>query len=169
MVDQENLNKFNKIYDKTYSDILKYVIINCHNINDANDIIQEIYFELWKILQKKEINDSNIRSYLIGIAINKIKKHYTLIQKIKTISIFSKNERDIELVDNLKSTINLEDIVIKSESWNKAWDYIKSKSNNDIPKIFYLYYVLELSIKDISKELMVSESYVKNVIARSIK
>ena len=169
MIDQSNLNKFNKIYDKTYSDILKYVIINCHNINDTNDIIQEIYFELWKILQKKEIDDSNIKSYLIGIAINKIKKHYTFIQKIKTISIFSKNERDIELIDNLKSTINLEDIVINSESLDKAWRYIKSKSNNDIPKIFYLYYVLELSIKDISKELMVSQSYVKNIIYRTLK
>ena len=43
MASENNLNKFNKIYDETYSDVLKYIIIKCHDINDANDIIQEVY------------------------------------------------------------------------------------------------------------------------------
>ena len=43
MASGNNLNKFNKIYNETYSDVLKYVIIKCHDINDANDIIQEVY------------------------------------------------------------------------------------------------------------------------------
>lgn len=169
MASQSNLKKFNNIYDKTYSDILKYVIIKCHNVNDANDIIQEVYLEFWKILNKKDIDESNIKSFLIGIAINKIKKHYTIIQKIKTISIFDKNEKDIELIDNLSDSINIEDIIIQKNDWVQIWDHIKSKKNQNIPKIFYLFYVLELSIKDISKELNVSESYIKNNIYRTLK
>jgi len=169
MVDQTNLKKFNRVYDETYSEILKYVIIKCYDINDANDIIQDIYFELWKILNKKDIDLSNIKSYLIGIAINKIKKHYTLLQRIKTISIFSTNDDNIELIDTLESPIDLEDLIIKESEWDEAWDYIKSRKNKNIPKIFYLYYILDLSIKDISKELIVSQSYVKNVIYRTLK
>ena len=96
MASQQNLKKFNSIYDKTYSDLLKYVIIKCHNVNDANDIVQEVYFEFWKILNKKEISDSNIKSFLIGIANNKIKKHYKLIQKIKTISLFNTDNNENE-------------------------------------------------------------------------
>lgn len=169
MASQSNLKIFNNIYDKTYSDILKYVIIKCHNVNDANDIIQEVYLEFWKILNKKNIDESNIKSYLIGIAINKIKKHYTVVQRIKTISIFDKNEKDIELINNLTNGINIENIVIKNEDWEQIWYFIKNKRNQNIPKIFYLYYVLELTIKDISKELQVSESYVKNIIYRTLK
>ena len=60
MANESYLNKFNEIYDATYSDILRYVIIKCHNINDANDIIQEIYLEFWKILNKKEIIYSSL-------------------------------------------------------------------------------------------------------------
>lgn len=164
-----NLNKFNSIYDETYYDILKYIIIKCHNINDANDIIQEIYLEFWKILNKKTIVKENIKSYLIGIATNKIKKHYTLIQKIKTISIFDKNDKNIELIDNISSSIDIEDLIIKDEEYDLIWKYIKSKKNQNIPKIFYLYYVLGLKIKDISQELKVSESYVKNIIYRTLK
>lgn len=169
MASQSNLKIFNNIYDKTYSDILKYIIIKCHNVNDANDIIQEVYLEFWNILNKKNIEETNIKSYLIGIAINKIKKHYTVVQRIKTISIFDKNEKDIELINNLTNGINIENIVIKNEDWEQIWYFIKNKRNQNIPKIFYLYYVLELTIKDISKELQVSESYVKNIIYRTLK
>lgn len=159
----KNLKKFNKIYDETYSDILKYVIIKCHNINDANDIIQDIYLEFWKILNKKTVIDDNIKSYLIGIAVNKIKKHFTIIQKIRTLV----NNED--LVIDIKSNINIEDIIINNEDWNSIWEYIKNKRNQDIPKIFYLHYKLEMSIKGIAKELDVNESYVKNLIYRTLK
>lgn len=169
MIDQANLKKFNEIYDKTYSTILKYVVIKCSNINDANDIIQEIYLELWRIINKKELDSKNIKSYLIGIANNKIKKHYTLIQKFKTISIFSKNEKDIDLIDNVGDDFDLGKFIVEKEEYDEAWNYIKTKKNQDIPKIFYLYYNLELSIKEISKELKVSESYVKNIIYRTLK
>ena len=60
MIDRANLKQFNEIYDKTYSTILKYVVIKCSNINDANDIIQEIYLELWRIINKKELDNTNI-------------------------------------------------------------------------------------------------------------
>lgn len=169
MTSQSNLYKFNDIYDKTSLDLLKYVIVKCHNINDANDIIQETYLELWNIINKKGLSDINIKSYLIGIANNKIKKHYTLLQKIKTISIFEKNDKDIELIDLLEDKINIENFIIQKDNWITIWQFIKSQKNQDIPKAFYLYYKLELSIKEISKELKVSESYIKNLIYRTLK
>ena len=41
MTSQANLDKFNEFYKETYSNILRYIIIKCHNINDVNDIIQD--------------------------------------------------------------------------------------------------------------------------------
>lgn len=169
MASQVNLEKFNDIYDKTYSDVMKYVIVKCHNINDANDIIQDVYFELWKILNKKEVVDTNIKSFLIGIAINKIKKHYSIVQRFKTISFFDTDSNDIELIDNIKSDIDIEDLIIKNDDWNSVWKYLKNKKNQDIPKVFYLYYKLGLSLKEISNELDKSESYIKNLIYRTLK
>lgn len=169
MASQSNLKKFNRIYDKTYSDILKYVIIHCHNINDVNDIVQDVYVEFWKILNKKEIDEENIKSFLIGISINKIKKYYTLMQRIKALSLFEKNDNDVEIIDTLKDNLDIEALIIKNDDWNRIWEYIKKKKNPDISKIFYLHYKMELSIKDISKELSVNESYIKNLIYRTLK
>lgn len=169
MTSRLNLYKFNEIYDKTYLDLLKYVVIKCHNINDTNDIMQEIYLEFWKILSKKEVSDINIKSYLIGIANNKIKKHYTFLQKVKIISLFETNDKDQELIETLEDGMNLNEIIIQADNWDTIWKYIKSKKNQDIPKVFYLYYKLELSIKEISKELQRSESYIKHLIYRTLK
>lgn len=166
---KENLFKFNEIYDKTNLDLIKYVIIKCHNINDTNDIIQETYLELWNIINKKELSDINIKSYLIGIANNKIKKHYTLFQKLTSISLSQTNDNDIELIDTIKDNFNLNDLIIKKDNWHTIWKYIKSKKNQDIPKVFYLYYKLELSIKEIAQELQKGESYIKHLIYRTIK
>ncbi len=164
-----NLYKFNEIYDKTHLDLLKYVIIKCHNINDTKDIIQETYLELWNIINKKELSDINIKSYLIGIANNKIKKHYTLLQKIKTVSLFETNDKDIELIDTIVDSMDLNDIIIKEDNWHTIWKYLKGKKNQDIPKVFYLYYKLELSIKEIANQLDVGESYIKHLIYRTLK
>ncbi len=169
MTSQTNLYKFNEIYDKTRLDLLKYVIIKCHNINDTKDIIQETYLELWKLINKKELSDTNIKSYLIGIANNKIKKHYTLLQKLKTVSLFATNNKDIELIDTIEDSIDINEIIIKEDNWNTIWKYLKCKKNEDIPKVFYLYYKLELSIKEIAKELQSSESYIKHLIYRTLR
>lgn len=169
MASQSNLKKFDEIYDSTYSDILRFTIIKCHNINDVNDIMQEVYLELWNILNKKDVVDKNIRSFIMGIANNKIKKHYSLISKLNSISLFIKDEKDIEMIDNLKDKFDIEQFIIKSDEWDRIWNYIKQNKNQNIPKIFYLHYKLELTIKEISKELNLSESYIKNSIYRTLR
>lgn len=169
MASQENLNKFNKIYDKTYNDVLKYIIVKCHDVNDANDILQETYYEFWKILNSKKLDETHIKSFIISIANNKIKKHYSLINKLKTISLFSKVNDNIELIDTVGDSLDIEKLFITESDWDSIWKYLKEKKNQDIPKVFYLYYKHELTIKEIAKELNVKESYIKNLIFRTLK
>ena len=138
MTGQTNLDKFNEIYNRTYSNTLKYIIIKCHNINDVNDIIQDVYLELWKIMNKKNIDDTNINSYLIGIAINKIKKYYSLAMRIRDISLFDKSNNELEIIDKIDSSFDIESLLIKDEEWKSIWDFIKNKKNQDIPKVFIL-------------------------------
>lgn len=169
MIGQSSLNDFNRIYDETYTDVIRFIVVKCSNIDDVNDILQETYLEFWKILQKKKLDDKNIKSYLFGIALNKIRKHHSLLYKLNTISLFQKDEHDKELIESFSLDLTIEDLIIKKDEWNQIWQYIKTKKNQNIPKIFYLYYKLELSIKDISKELGKGESYVKNSIYRTLK
>lgn len=43
---------FEEIYNSTYKNTLKYIIVHCNNMDDVNDIIQDTYTEFYKKLQK---------------------------------------------------------------------------------------------------------------------
>lgn len=164
MTGQENFQMFKKIYDETYNNLLKFIVCRCSNIDDVNDIIQETYTELYKIfISEKKLN--NVNKYIYGIAKNKIKKHYNLIYKIKTISL--SKEEDTGLIDTISSDINIEKIILDKSDLDFIWEYLKKKKII-IQRVFYLYYSLDLSIKEISNELGISESCVKNYLYRTL-
>ena len=154
------LNEFNEVYNETYDIVVKYVVCKCNNIDDVNDIIQDIYIALYKqLLKNNDIEDIN--SYVIGIAKNKINKYYGLSYKIK--NLFTKTE-----INNLKNNINIEKDLIDKDNLEEIWQYLKNK-NIIIFKIFYLYYVESLTIKEISNHLNINESTVKNYLYRTLK
>lgn len=159
---------FNQVYDKTYDDVLKYIICRCKNIHDVNDIIQDTYLEFWRIIQKKDLEDNHIKSYLIQIASNKVKKYYTLISKLQALSLSFQQSENLELMDYIEDAIDIESMVFNQMMNEDIWKQLKSYKNQDIPKIFYLYYQLDMTIKEIAIELDRSESYIKNCIYRTI-
>lgn len=158
---------FEEIYQSTYKRTLKYIICKCANLEDVNDLIQETYVELYQNLKKRKIKIENIEAYIIGIAHNRVKKYYGKKQKDKVISIPFKEEIS-ENKKELQSDIDLERDIVTKENVQKVWSYLKNK-NTVVAKIFYLYYGMDCKISDISKELEISESNVKNNLYRTLK
>ena len=155
---------FEEIYNNTYNKILKFVIIKCNNIDDVNDIIQETYIELLRIIRKKKINKrDNIEGYIYGISNNIIKRHYSKKKKDNVITFYTEEDSIVE-----KDTLDIEESFITKQNVKKIWEYLKKKEVNII-KIFYLYYVIGLQIKEIAKELELTEANVKNKIYRTLK
>ena len=114
MIDQETLNTFDKIYYETYQDVLKYIVVNCSNIEDVKDIVQNVYLEVLKKLNNKNIQIN--KSYIIGIAKNKVKDYYRFNYKVKITSLFSsiKNNNDA-VIKNLSADIDIEKIIIEKK------------------------------------------------------
>ena len=156
-------NNFEKIYRETYNSVLKFITIKCNKIEDINDILQDTYIELLKILKRKGyLQLENIESYIFGISNNIIKRHYN--KKNNIIKYEFKDDEDIEVKDEF----DLEQDFITKENVQVIWNYIKSK-DLITSKIFYLYFSLDMKISDISKELNINESSVKNKIYRTLK
>ena len=110
MIDQLYLEQFNKIYDKTYNKVLRFIVCKCSNMEDVNDIIQEVYLDFYNALIKEK-NIDDFEKYIIGIAKNKVKKYYSFLYRIKTISIFSKNYDEVDIIDTIISNVDIEKIV----------------------------------------------------------
>ena len=65
-------------------------------------------------------------------------------------------------------SVDLESNIINKNNVEKVWDYLKER-DSITTKIFYLYFALGLKISEISKELEVGESNIKNRIYRTLK
>lgn len=155
---------FEFLYNNTYKNILRYTICHCRNLDDVNDIIQEIYTELYQtIVNKKYINLNNAESYIIGIAKNKIKGHYNLAKN--KCQVQAENEKLEHFCDN---EIDIEKDLITKDNVLQVWNFLKNKSELTA-KIFYLYYVMEVSIKTIANDIGFTESNVKNHLYRTQK
>lgn len=166
MIDHETLKTFDILYNKSYKSVLKYVICNCSNAEDVKDIVQNVYLELLKIMQKEKcFNKGN--AYIMGIAKNKVNEYYRFRYKKKLVSLFSKKE-DFVLIDNIPDDIDLQEDLLKKEDLKFIWNFLKKKKVI-IFKIFYLYYDLDMTIKDIAQELDITESNVKHYLYRTLK
>lgn len=161
MINQE----FEKIYKNTYEQTLRFIVIKCYNIDDVNDIIQDTYIELYKIMKKNKKKIDNIKSFICGIAMNIIKRYY---YKKNKIIVLQNNNEEIDILNTIPDNFNLEENFINKENAEKVWNYIQTKDITTI-KIFYLYYRLDEKIIDIAKELNINESAVKNKIYRTLK
>lgn len=168
MTVKEKQKQFEIIYKGTYEDILKYIVCHSSNIADVNDILQETYLEFYRILERKNVSEEKIGAFLKGIAKNKIKKHYGRFYKIRTYSLFFKNEQEIEWIETVEDDFDTLNFVINKELSKQVWEYIKKKKPL-ITKVFFLYYGLDLTIKEIANELNLSESKVKNILYRTLK
>lgn len=162
MINQETLNKFEALYNDSYPAISKYVICNCSNIEDVKDIIQNIYIEAFK-----KIDRIDNKAYIQGIAKHKVKDYYRFKYKRKLTSLFETKE-DIELIENIPNDINIEKTYLIKYDVEQVWTYLKKK-NIIITKIFYLYYYLNFTIKEIAKELNITEANTKNYLYRTLK
>ena len=82
MSTQINKSEFHEIYNKTYNSILKFIAVKCQNVEDINDILQDTYTELYKILQK--IDNKKIAYHTI------LKYNITTICLVFVITIVAK-------------------------------------------------------------------------------
>lgn len=160
------IDKFEKIYNDTYNRTLKYIVIKCNNIEDINDIMQDTYLELLNKMKRNKLEKvENIDNYILGIATNIIKRHYTKKKKENIIS-YDDEDNITELL--IQDDFDLEESIITKYNIDKVWEYIKNKELITI-KIFYLYFGLGLKISEIAQELGAGESYIKNKIYRTLK
>ncbi|MBR5516042.1 MAG: sigma-70 family RNA polymerase sigma factor [Clostridia bacterium] len=166
MTDIESI--FNEIYDTTYRKTLIYVTAKCSDIHDIEDILQEIYTELYNVLKRKgKSYIQNNEAFIQKIAKIKVYKYYTLKEKLCGISLNSEDQTERELIEYIPDSFSLEDELCTKETYAKIGQYVFTKSVVT-QKIFALYYLYDLKISEIAELLSTNESYVKNKLYRTV-
>lgn len=122
---------------------------------DIEEIIADIFFVLWSNQEKLEI-DKLLNAYLVGISRNLIKEKYRK-NKI-TVSL---EEQEGYLTDNRDISMICE----QNEKMYFIEKALKSMKKIDM-QIFKRYYYASQKVKEIAKELNISEMQVKTRLHR---
>lgn len=146
-----------KIVDD-YTPYLRTIIQNMVNNNlseeDKEEIILDTFFILWK-RYKENYSIKSLSSYMAGIARNLVK------EKLRTL----KYTINIEQFDNSIEFSKLDTYLQEREEIEELQDKIKNLKKVDI-QIINMFYYGDKSIKDIARELNISEVNTKTRLHR---
>lgn len=150
-----NIEEVINIYNYYIYLILKNSMINKE---DIEEILSDVFVILWKNYERLDKN-MEVKLYLVGIVKNLIKKRYRKLNKQNSI------ENIIDYEEKLSDYIDVEDLAQKNEK-----SKIISETLNEVKKeekqIFMMFYYNSKKIKEISKELKISESKIKVILHR---
>lgn len=146
-----------KIVDD-YTPYLRKIIQNMVNNNlteeDKEEIILDTFFILWK-KYKENYYIKSLNSYMAGITRNLIK------EKLRSL----KNNINIEQIENLIEYSDIDIYSKEREEINEIYKKISNLRDIDI-RIISMFYYSDKSIKDIAKELKISETNIKTRLYR---
>lgn len=168
MTEQNQNEFFSELYDATHEKVLAYIIVKCGKTEDVEDVFMETYTEIVSIIRNRGTGYiKNPEAFVTKIAKRKIYRHYKLLQRISDLRTSKDYEENI--VENIDDgQISFDEDIMNQLTVNKAFAYL-SKKDELTKKIFYLYYYMDKTIKEIAELLSVKESNVKNRLYRTVK
>ncbi|MDR1674774.1 MAG: sigma-70 family RNA polymerase sigma factor [Oscillospiraceae bacterium] len=165
-------SRFDEIYDSTNKYVLAYITAKCRSTADIGDVFQDAYLELYQVLCKRGADYiTNEKAFVLKIAKRKLARYYSLLERLKIFVFMNAVNGDGETADLTEfeaDSFLTEEFVVNKDLVEKAKQLINAKSE-DIQKVFYLFYDVDLTIPEISKAMSISEQNVKNKLYRTLK
>ena len=172
MVDPSIALRFNEIYDSTNKAVLAFITAKCCNTYDIQDIMQDTYVELYKLIVKRGVDYiKNDKAIMLRIAKQKLYRYYSLMDRLRMFVPMTKTNEEgeeIDLPDIEADAFLTEDFITNQIMLDNVRHFIQGKPQ-DVKKVFYLFYDVEQSIPEIAKALSMSESNVKHKLYRTLK
>lgn len=154
--------EFETIYNATFETLSKHVYFKVAKLEDAQDLVQEVYLDFYKYIISKGKQVEKVQAYLIQMANNKLSNYY----KNKTFETTLLNED--HLLETIEDEFDLEFDVLDRITLDEIWKEIQSYSNLD-QHILIDYYRFGLNFREISERYNIPESTIKSRCQKMIK
>ena len=143
----------------SYSSYIYAMLKNSiNNSEDIEEIISDVFVALWHNYRKLE-PDMKIKSYLIGITKNLIKKKYRELSNDAIMSDISDFDNSVEVL------VNVEDIAEGSEKSRIIMNALNNLKYEE-KQTFIMFYYNSKKVKEIAELLGISKSKVKTTLHR---
>ena len=150
-----DLEKIINEYSSYIATIINNMAKDNLNNEDKEEIISEVFFILWKNMNKLNIN-KYLSSYIAGITRNVVKEYLRKVKFNYDISDYENSLYSYDKIDLLNNGV---------EEISKIEKKLENMKEID-KKVFLDFYYSSKSIKDIAKEQKISEFSVKQRLYR---
>ena len=154
-------DQFDRIYDETRDELLRYIMLRTNAGPEAEDIFQETYRRFFVRLTHGVFPILDSRRYLFSIAKKELADYYSAAAKRKTLELPFEEDLDIAAVDE-----PIDERLFKEERMDEVWRLLQKEPDLD-RKAFLLYYGYERSQKQIAAALGISEKAVRQRLYRT--
>lgn len=130
---------FNQLYEQLFDKISSYVIARCNDLKQVEDIVQEVFWEIYKVIENKGVNYiKNPEAFCKRIAKFKLIKYYSFKATIKNQIDKFKDNSNLEQ-DFLIENHSIQNKFVNNLIVDEIWQIILKKPITT-QKIFALYY-----------------------------
>lgn len=165
---EENNKTFDEIYKNNYDSVFSYVNYKIKDSEIAKDITQDVFIKLYKHLDNYDVYTAKLTTWLRKITINAIIDYIrSKANKISLISVSVNQSTDddnkeyFQLPDNSTNDNTIENNELL-EGLSQAFENLKPKYK----QIGEMYFIHELSYKEIATNLNIPMGTVKGMINR---
>lgn len=153
---------FELIYHATFNSVSKYVFIKTGNFHDAQDIVQNIYYDFYIHLQKTTSKIDNPKAYLIQMANHELADFY----KNKKLTLQTTIDQE-DLLDRIPEDFDLELVIFDKMNLEKVWETIESIEEPD-RSIMIGRFRFDMSYRELAKLYQMPETTVKSRVYKII-
>lgn len=156
----EQYERFNRIYDETRNDMLRYILIRTNADPEAEDLMQEVYRKFYIRLSRNMLPILNPRRYLFSIAKKELSRFYMRAGQRKL-------EQPIEELNDMivSDDSPLDERLLVEERKDIVWHLLQNEPELN-RRIFYLFYGCNRSQKTIAKAFGLDEAIVRQRLYR---
>ena len=158
---------FDQIYNETYDKTIAYILTKCGRKDVVEDILQEVYLELLKVLEQKKVHYiKSPEAFVLQLAKSKVYRYYSEQEQQKVCDYVEEPEESATFDTNQNAT--WEDVLIDQLTAKEVMEYLAER--DELTKeIFYQHFFENKTIKEIAKVQGVKEFTVKNRLYRTLK
>lgn len=147
------------MYDNYYSYVCSVVYRMINDASKAEDIAQDVFFEIWKKREQIELN-IGLKPYIRRAAVNKT-LNFIRAKKM----VFEEEESALEISNETHGAPEQMEADEMQQNINKAIDRLPEKCR----AVFALSRFEELSYQEIADKLQISKKTVENQISKALK
>lgn len=148
---------FTAIYHATFPQISKYVHFKVADLEDAQELVQNVYLDFYKYICKNDKRLDNVSAYLMSMAKNELTRYY----KTRSETPVVLDEEDYPIFEQIPDDQDLELEVLNSLSTQEIWTVIETMPALD-KQILIAHYRFDLPFSEIARSLKMPGSTIRS-------